>query len=211
VPSRFQRALENNPAFGRLGDVEVRYEPSLLIGEADKPKPGWEPVAALCAGVGAATSLLAAALAGGGALWMGVSLVVMILGFGGATLLRQLEKRHRRFVVNFATYAFRLDFSTPIAGKPKTLVVDFDLVRALDLREQADGALCLTVDFVTQGESAQVLREVLVAHVPGPKREELERLQRLLHDAFDLDRQNSPGEPDSESPAGGSRTPPGPG
>jgi hypothetical protein len=194
--SRFERALENNPAMGRLGDVTVRYEPSLLIGEADKLKPGWTSVAALCVGAGAATSLLVAALTESGISWLAASVAVMVAGFGGAALIRQRETRQRRFVLNFGTYALRLDFSTPIAGKPRTLVLHFDLVRALDVREQADGQLCLTVDFLVSEGSEQLLREVLVANVPARAREELERLQRLLHDAFDLDRQNSPvGEP----------------
>ncbi|MFT3836857.1 MAG: hypothetical protein QM723_07655 [Myxococcaceae bacterium] len=210
MPSRFQRALENNPAFERLGDVKIRYEPSLLIAEADRVKPGWVPVAALCVGVAGATSLIAAGLANGSSGWLAASALAMLGGFFGAIRLRQQEKRQRRFVLNFGTYALRLDFSTPIAGKPKTMVMHFDLVRGLDLLEQADGKLCLTIDFAGAKDSNQVLREVLVAHVPGPKREELERLQRLLHDAFDLGRQNSPSEADPEVAAGGSETPPGP-
>lgn len=210
MPSRFQRALDTHPAFDRLGDVSIRYEPSLLIGEADRLAATWLPVAALCVGVGGASSLVVAGLSNGNTTWLALSALTMLAGFFGAIWLRQREQRQRRFVLNFGTYALRLDFSTPIAGKPKSMVMHFDLVQGLELREQADGKLCLTIDFVAAQDSEQVLREVLVAHVPGPRREELERLQRLLHDAFDLDRQNSPGEGEAEVAAGGSDSPPGP-
>jgi hypothetical protein len=204
VASRFQRALEENPAVHRLGDVSIRYEPSLLIGEADRPKPGWEPVLGLLVGVAGACSLAAAALTSGAVGWMAGSLLATGLGFGAAAWLTQRAKRQRRFVLNFGTYALRLDFSTPITGRPKTMVMDFDLVRALDVREQGDGRLCLTVDFLPDADSRDVLREVLVAHVPQADREVLERLQRILHAAFDLDRERRGGAADD---LGGNRLP----
>ncbi len=192
--SRFQKALEANPAPRRLGDVSVRYEPSLLIGEADRPKLGWSPVWALLVGVAGVTSLIAAALSTGSTAWMAASALTTAAGFALTAWLTQRGRRQRRFVLNFATYALRLDFSAPISGRPRTMVMHFDQVRGLDLREQGDGRLCLTVDFVPSPGSTEVLREVLVAHTPATAREELERLQRVLHDAFDLDRQDLPEE-----------------
>jgi hypothetical protein len=192
MPSRFQQALTKRPAIDRLGDVAIRYDSSMLIGEADRLKRGWAPVMGLCVAAAGGTSLIAAAVSGGSLSWLSFSVASVVAGLGGAAWLDQRERRQRRFVLNFESYALRLDFSTPIAGRARTLVLDFDRVKSLELREQGDGQLCLTVDFEPARESPQVLREVLVANVPAGAREELERLQRLLHDAFDLDRQNSP-------------------
>ncbi len=194
MASRFQQALDALPPLKRLGDVSIRYEPSLLIGEADRPRAGWAPVVALCVGVGGAVGLLAAGLSGADAGALAVAVLATGLGFGGAAWLNQRERRQRRFVLNFGTYALRLDFSTPIAGRPKTLVLHFDLVRSVDVREQGDGALCLTVDFMPAAQSSELLREVLVAHVSPDARPQLERLARVLHDAFDLARLEQPAE-----------------
>ena len=79
--------------------------------------------------------------------------------------------------------SLRLDFTSPIAGKPRTLVVPFDSVKAVAMLRQVDGASCLCVDFTLGSE---LLREVLVAHIPDAQLPQAERLERVLHGAFGL-------------------------
>lgn len=189
--ARFADALESNPAPSALGDVTLRYEPSMLIGETAKTRT-WRPTLAwllgivlLLSAVGAgllssATTLLAIPVLGGG-------LVLLV-----AVWLERFEHAQRRFVANFGTVSLRLDFASRISGYPQTLVVLFDDVRALELVAQADGQLCLLVDFEQGGRT---LREVLVAFIPETQRAEAERLERVLRGAFGL------GVPPADSPA----------
>jgi hypothetical protein len=190
--ARFSEVLESNPAPATVGDVVLRYEPSMLIGETPKPRTTLKPTGAWVIG-------LALLLSAGGYVVLSNELAPPIaLAIGGALFvaaaswLERLEKRQRRFVANFATNSLRLDFSSPIAGYPRTLVIPFDDVQAVDVLEQADGALCLVVDFALHG---RVLREVLAAYVPVDHRAALERVQRVLSGAFGL------GQAPADSPA----------
>jgi len=186
--------LESNPAPRALGDVTLRYEPSMLIGETAKSKATWRSSFVWAGGF----SLLLFAV---GALMLqwDTSIVVVLLAGGamaiaGAVRLERLEKRQRRFVANFGTVSLRLDFTSPIAGQPRTMVVPFDSVRAAELLPQADGATCLCVDFE---RDRALLREVLVAHIPESQRAEAERLERVLRGAFGLGSPPPPPEPPS--------------
>ena len=190
----FADVLESNPAPRALGDVTLRYEPSMLIGETAKSKATWRSSFVWAGGF----SLLLFAV---GALMLqwDTSIVVVLLAGGamaiaGAVRLERLEKRQRRFVANFGTVSLRLDFTSPIAGQPRTMVVPFDSVRAAELLPQADGATCLCVDFE---RDRALLREVLVAHIPESQRAEAERLERVLRGAFGLGSPPPPPEPPS--------------
>lgn len=181
--ARFADALESHPAPSSLGDVTLRYEPSMLIGETRKlsltikSSVAWIiGIALLLGSVGTVVTVSnvnpAIALAIAGAVFI-----------AAAAWIERLEKRQRRFVANFATNSLRLDFASPIAGYPRTLVIPFDDVRGVAVMDQADGALCLVAEFELQGRT---LQEVLAAFVPAEKKEELERVQRVLHGAFGL-------------------------
>lgn len=189
--ARFADVLATHQAPAAVGDVSLRYEPSMLIGETAAPRRSIRPTFTWTLGV---SSLLlgVGVLLGDAAVGLGVGLV---LGggalLGAAAWLERLEKRRRRFVANFATNSLRLDFATPVAGYARTLVVPFDAVKALALVEQEDGARCLLVDF-TVGPAT--LREVLVAFIPASQDAEAERLERVLRGAFGL------GEPPKDSP-----------
>jgi hypothetical protein len=190
--ARFADALESNPAPTVLGDVSLRYEPSMLIGETPKAERSWRPTLAWLFGI----TLLLGAI--GGALLSSATTLLAIPVLGGglvllvAVWLERFEKAQRRFIANFVTVSLRLDFASRISGYPNTLIVLFDDVRALELVEQSDGELCLLVDFEHQGRT---LREVLVAYIPVVQRAEAERLERILRGAFGL------GVPPSDSPA----------
>lgn len=189
---RFSQALDANPAPAALGDVKLRFEPSMLIAETPRQRLSLRPTIAwllgLCFLMGALGGLVTDTS-------VNVALACIVLAglsMAAATRLERLEKRQRRFVANFETYTLRLDFSSPFVGQPRTLNVAFDDVREVSVLEQADGALCLVVEFA-QGD--RVLQEVLVAFVANERRDELERFQRTLQNAFGL------GEPPADSPA----------
>lgn len=180
---RFVDALESNPAPRALGDVALRYEPSMLIGETRKGRSTWRSTLTWIAGV-----CLLVFCAGALALQGPISLAGTLLGLGAATigaavLLERFEKRQRRFVANFGTVSLRLDFTSPIAGYARTLNVPFDSVLETAVLRQGDGASCLCVDFEVHRKR---LREVLVAHIPDSQLPEAERLTRVLKGAFGL-------------------------
>ncbi|MFZ5440512.1 MAG: hypothetical protein ACOZQL_10925 [Myxococcota bacterium] len=181
--ARFSDALASNPAPAALGDVVLRYEPSMLLGETPKQPRSWLPTLAWLLGI----SLLLGAV---GVLVLSASdallVVFLVLGaaaIAAATRLERFEKRQRRFIANFATVSLRLDFASAIAGYPKTLVVPFDAVKDVSLVPQADGARCLLVDFQL---GDRLLREVLVAYISEGQLADAERLERVLHGAFGL-------------------------
>lgn len=181
--ARFADVLESNPAPRALGDVRLRYEPSMLIGETTKGLGTWRSSLVWAAGFSFLVFSVGALV-----LQWDTSVVLTLLVLGGllvaaAVHLERLEKRQRRFVANFGTVSLRLDFTSPIAGYPRTLVVPFDAVRAAELLQQEDGAACLCVDFE---KDRALLREVLVAHIPESQRAEAERLERVLKGAFGL-------------------------
>ncbi len=181
--ARFADVLESNPAPRALGDVRLRYEPSMLIGETAKGLGTWRSSLVWAAGFSFLVFSVGALV-----LQWDTSVVLTLLVLGGllvaaAVRLERLEKRQRRFVANFGTVSLRLDFTSPIAGYPRTLVVPFDSVRAAELLQQEDGAACLCVDFE---KDRALLREVLVAHIPESQRAEAERLERVLKGAFGL-------------------------
>lgn len=188
---RFEDALEENPIPARVGDVRLRYEPSLLIGEAR--------------GGGTLAELLGeAALIGGSA--CGISGVALILfsrsGFGVAAAaalallaglllwvaasLRKRRKLRRRFVLNFATESLRLDAPAPRSAMPRSTVVHFDAIREVAVLVRGDDRFSLVVDYAPHPAAPEVLSEVLVDEVRPDEVEELRRIWRMLRGAFGL-------------------------
>lgn len=191
--ARFADVLRDHPAPRQLGDVTLRFEPSMLIGETPKGERTWRPTAAWIAGISALLFALGLFLLRT-PLEPIVGLVTAgAVAFAAAVWLERVDRRRRCFVANFATNSLRLDFVTPFVGKPTTLVVSFDAVRAVSLMKQGDGAQVLTVDFVEPG-GKNVLREVLAAFIPAAQEDDALRVARLLEGAFGL------GTPPADSP-----------
>lgn len=180
--SGFERALEANPAPSRLGDVGLRFAPSMLIGETAARPGTWRPAAMVTLGLGLVSlGMVTLALANE---WAAFASIVSGGGLvAGSVWLARFERRKRGFVVNFATSTLRLDFVTPFAGRARTLLVPFDRVAAVELLEQGDGLRCLTVEFA-EGEVR--LQEVLAAFIGSEEDDAARRLTRVLQGAFGL-------------------------
>jgi hypothetical protein len=186
APSAFEAIRQSQQIARTLGDVSLRYEPSMLIGETARPTRSWQTTLAWAAGFSALVVTLGLFLVNAPF----AALVVVTAFSAGALLyanfLAERDRRRRAFIVNFETYSLRLDFTTPFAGRPKTMVVHFDGVRGVELLEQGGGLFCLTVDFVPAPGASTVLREALAANIPGAQKDDAERLQRVLQGAFGL-------------------------
>ncbi|MBM4779507.1 MAG: hypothetical protein GQE15_17510 [Archangiaceae bacterium] len=178
----FRQALVENPAPSRLGDVALRYEPSMLVGETSRATATWRPTALMVSGLALIVVAIMVLLTASNTVAFAV-LSLSAASLAGSVLLARRERRKRGFVANFVTLRLRLDFTTPIAGRPATLWVPFDEVKAVTLLEQGDGLHCLTVDF---SDGGSLLREVLVAFIPAPEIDAAARLARVLQGAFGL-------------------------
>lgn len=181
--ARFSAALASRTAIEKLGDISLRYETSMLIGETEKLKRSALPSLAWTGGFALLLLSLAALSWSEGAFVAALLIGLAAIAIAFATRLERHEKRQRRFVANFATYSLRLDFTSPIIGKPRTIVVPFDDVKDVRVLEQGDGARVLIVEFLHEGAR---LQDALVAFVPESQLKDLERLERVLHGAFGL-------------------------
>ncbi|MBI3182090.1 MAG: hypothetical protein HYZ28_08090 [Myxococcales bacterium] len=182
----FEQSLEKSGLPLRIGDVRLRYDTPVLVGQTDRLRSGVAP--ALSAASGVALALGAAGLLGaGGHPWAAGGLgLLAAVGLGAAVLLEARARRRRCFVVDFLSHTLRLDFTTPARGLPRTVVVTFDRVVSLDLLAHGDGQWALTVDFRPAEGPGELLREVLVAFARADEVEALRRLNRLLRGALGL-------------------------
>ncbi len=186
MTGRFEEALAQNPAPKRLGDIQLRYEPSMLIGEADRLQRGVSFSAVVLLGVAFGLGTIGGLLTDASTETVGGCALLTGLAFFTALQLDQRARRQRRFVLNFGTASLRLDFSTAFASHPRTLIIHFDGVRDCSLCTQGDGKIAITVDFVTSASNVQMLREVLVANIPLSQEDAAGRLHRVLKAAFGL-------------------------
>jgi len=200
MPGRFEEALAQNPAPSRVGDVALRYEPSMLIGEADRTPRGLTFMAVLVSGIAFGLGALGALFTRTSTETLAGLSLLTAAAFFTAAQLDQRARRQRRFILNFGTTSLRLDFSTPIRSQPRTLVVHFDGVRDCALVTQGNGQLAVTVDFVMSAVSVEVLREVMVANIPLAEEETAVRLHRVLKGAFGLGEKPTPPKPRPEVP-----------
>ncbi len=182
----FEAMLEQTRPLSRLGDVRFEYDGAVWVGQATRPSRGWGPVAAL--GVALITAIGAIAVLGfappSQSHWSAWLAGAAAIAFVAAGVLEQRERRQRRFVLIFPSETLRLDFSTPLAGRPRSLHVPFDQVLDVQPFEQGDGRGGLYVEF--QDSGGQRYREVLVAHISAEQEDARERLRRFLSNAFGL-------------------------
>lgn len=188
----FIDALEGNRIPLAVGDVRLRYEPSLLIGERRRRRSGVLPDALWT--LGAIFGVLTAAV-----LLVPNSLPSTLLGAGcaavcGALVLAGMwaegRRRARRgFVLNFGTESLRVDLP-PARGRrtPVSWVVKFDAVRDVRVVERGRRRFGLSVRFddpTKPGKGAE-REELLVDAVAPGEIDDLRRLWRVLYNAFGL-------------------------
>ncbi len=183
----FERALaQNPPPSGRVGDVSLRYDPPVLVGETARG-PGRGRLAAdvaMLGALGAGLAAVAALVSGSGTGWPAALAAV---GGGLFLLSGALERRargRRRFLLHFGTETLRLDLPGGLRG-PTTQTVPFDAVTDLYVLVGADGVHALWVELTVREDHPPVAR-LLVDGVPEAESEGLRRLWTTLRAAFGL-------------------------
>lgn len=195
---KFSEALEQTPIPRRVGDVRLRYEPSLLIGEARR-RTALLPSLAVGVGVACAIGCVLALLlppSAGPTLPLALVLALsagLLTGLG--MLLEARARAVRRFVLNFATESLRLERPSRAHGRPQTWVVHFDGVREVSVTARQDGTYALHVEYVPTPDAQETRVEVLVDRVPPAEVDTLRRVWRLLRNSFGL---RTPQAPTSE-------------
>jgi hypothetical protein len=182
---RFEEALLERQVPRRVGDVRLRYEERLLIGES-LHRRGWVDSALLASAVASGLGCLALLVlssttmallgAGGLALVAGVS-------FAASTFVEQRSRRPRRFILDFDSETLRLESTSPVTGNPRTLTVSFDAVRDVAVVPGPGRGFWMEARFEEKGGERA---EVLVDRVAPTEVETLRRLWRLLRAAFGL-------------------------
>jgi len=173
----------------KVGDVRLRYETSLLIGETQRRLGLW-PVLALGVGLGCASgSVLVLLFPENAGPTLPLSITLAVLGGMLVMLSMGMEARTRgvrRFVLNFATESLRLEVPQPMRRRPSTSIIHFDAVRAVEVVGREGGRQALTVSYLPSLDAPQVRAELLVDGVTPQEQQPLERLLRMLRNAFGL-------------------------
>lgn len=181
--SAFRDALAAHPWPRVLGDVQLRFDALMLVGETAQPRRTRAGQGLWTLAMALLVAAVVANVAGAPAWLLAAVLVAASAGFFVALRTERLSRAQRRFVCNYATHQLRLDFHSPIAGRPRTLWVPFEDVVAVAVSPQAGGGACLLVDFRLGGA---LLREVLVADAQEDALEVLHRLRAHLAAAIGL-------------------------
>ena len=180
----FAQSLAGQRMPSRLGDVALRLDSPLLIGETRKPPLHLvRDISFWSLGSTGMVAALASVTLGASTPWaMGLTLMAVAF-FTVAILMDRYAHRRRAFVLDFEKKTLRLDFSTPLTGMPRTWVGAFEQVKGLGLLSLPSGQSALTVDV----DAPPLFREVLVAGLQVNELLPAQTLQRLLTSAFGLE------------------------
>lgn len=178
----FRDRLETQRPPERIGEVRLRYEDSLLVGERARRRALWPELAgvlALAAGLGA----LALLLVSGPLLAVGALALLAAALVGLSVAARGRQRIPERFVLNFATESLRLD-GPDRTGRASSEVVPFDAVRDLEVVPTGPGQFGLLLEYTAA--DGEVRQRLLVRHGPAAEVETLRHGWRVLKRAFGL-------------------------
>ena len=184
---KFSETLEASP-IPAAWECAARYEPSLLIGEARRPRR-MLPSLALGVGLGCAAGCVLALLLPARAapvlplaLTLGVS-AALLMALGAVQEARQRavrassQLRHREPAAGAALARER--------PAPHRSVPHFDGVREVEVVTRRGGRSALRVEYLPAPDATDTRTEAPVDNVPAEV-ETLRRVWRLLHNSFGL-------------------------
>lgn len=194
----FEDALATARAPSVVGDVRLRYERQLLIGESRQGSAlRHAPEAMFIGGVGAAAGAVALLVmpqdASSAPLAIAFALLCAALLVGGLVIERR-SRRPRRFVLNFATETLRTEQAS-LFGR-RTEVVGFDAVTGLSLVRRPRGWDAAVVHY--RPPRGQPRSFVLIDRIQRREDPGFLRAFRLLEGAFGLGERPSSGPAEDE-------------
>ncbi|HEY8211290.1 MAG TPA: hypothetical protein VIG99_27590 [Myxococcaceae bacterium] len=167
----------------RLGDVRLRYDAELLIGEcvpaldAAALLPDLLLLGGMASGVVAAALLVLPDFRGGSVWGMMGAAAISAAGTLAGLRLRGRRRWRRGFVVNFDQYLFRVDQPQGLQILSQTTSLPFREVDALQVVDRGKGRSALEL-------SARGRAYVLVDSVEEDQRDQLQTLCRMLQAAI---------------------------
>jgi hypothetical protein len=186
--SRFERALGENRAPQKVGDVRLRSEPSALIGEKGPAPLGQRvlPDLLLFGGIAAGVGAVALVLLSPGEVGAAAALAAIAVGsFVLSARLGQQCRRGPRFIVSFADQSLRLILPGGLFRPPRALRIPFDQIQELYVISRADGTHALLFDAALPAR--RPLRgAVLVDKVRAGELGALRRLWSMLRAALGM-------------------------
>jgi hypothetical protein len=191
----FADALVENRIPPQLGDIHLRYDEGRLVGESRPTSWTWRLVPELClvaaalCGVGSVGTLLSAPSHLAAPVAWGL-LAAVLVGLG-----LRLEGRlaRRRFALHFRTETLRLEHLTWAPGTTRTHVIPFDDVTSVEAVPRGPGRRALVVTWRAAPDQPS-RQAVLVEHIRPGEEETLQRVWRMLRNAFGL-KASAPGGP----------------
>lgn len=181
--SHFGAALQREPMPRRIGDVRLRYDAELLIGEKVPPLDGASllPDALVLAGGAAgmvAMAMLVAPSLRVGSVWgtMGAAALAAAAMLAGLRL-GGLRHGRRGFVVNFHRYVVRVDQPHGLRIRSATTELPFSELREVRLEERGPDRAALVL-------AAERRTYLLVDAIRDRERSAAARLRGMLEAAF---------------------------
>jgi hypothetical protein len=185
----FADALVENRIPPRIGDVRLRYDEGRMLGES--LPPSWERrmlpelcllLAAAC-GVGSLALLVVAPSEYGVPAALGLAAAAFI----GYALRLEARLGRRRFVLHFATETLRFERLTWAPSATRMELIPFDDVTAVEVVQRPSGHYAIVVTWMAGPEDKrQERRAALVEQVRPGEADTLQRVWRMLHNAFGL-------------------------
>jgi len=185
----FADSLVENRIPPRVGDVRLRYDEGRLLGETLPPTVGQRLLPELCVLLAAACALgsMALLVVAPSPYGVPVALGLAATAFVGAALRLEAHLGRRRFVLHFATETLRLERLTWAPSATRLETIPFDDVTAVEALEHPSGHYALRVTWKTGPKEQREERSaVLVDQIRPSEAETLQRVWRMLHNAFGL-------------------------
>src|SRR5512140_8825 len=130
---KFSEALSGRTAPRRVGDVRLRFDGDVLIGEAVRGRGAVAPAPEIAFVLGLACALATAVSvivpSGLGALPLAALACLSALFVAGGIYLQARTRGRRGFVLHFATHTLRIDRPSGPWSEPRSWVVPFDQIR----------------------------------------------------------------------------------
>jgi hypothetical protein len=197
---KFSEALASRKPIPRLGDIRLRFDTDMLVGER-VPRPGWgrytaELALVIALGFGAVCVLVALAPEAPTGASIPLGILSGLCGLAGLRL--EIAKRSRRgFLLHFANRTLRIERPSRWTGQTSTLLVPFAEIREAGVTQDRDGRYALEVELAPGSKNAPARVEVLIPSVAPTELEDLFRVADLTRAAVGLEPPPPSGDPGS--------------
>src|SRR5512140_933973 len=186
---KFSEALSGRTAPRRVGDVRLRFDGDVLIGEAVRGRGALAPAPEIAFVLGLACALATAvcvlASPGLGLLPL-AALACLAASFVVAGSWRQRRARGRRgFVLHFAAHTLRIDRPSGPWSAPRSWTVPFDSIRVAGVTRRGPGDYGIEVEYAPP-EKGEPRTELLVAGIRERELEDAHRVAEMMRAAFGL-------------------------